>query len=177
MSKGSDTRVLGALIQGYLGACLNLNIVANRKISVMQSQIDVNEWYPLSTWVELQDTVLESYDHAEAILLRVGIEMMRAWYHFGPGKQLVESGVGFLHFQTGSNGYTSVVNGPTEIVGSFALESIDEEPGLALVHSTTPFDRNMECGVLVGGMLAPGDLDYVDVTNRNDPDRLEIEFH
>ena len=172
-----DTKVLGALIQGYLGACLNLNIVANRRISVAQAQIQVNEWYPLATWVELQDIVLESYEHAEAILLRVGIEMMQAWYHFGPGKQVVDSGVGFLEFQTGSNGFGSVIQGPPEAIGSFSLEQVDPATGLALVYSTTPFDRHMECGVLIGGMLAPGDLDYVDVTNKNDSDKLEIEFH
>ena len=175
--ENGDTRVLGALIQGYLGACLNLNVVANRRISVAQSQIEVNEWYPLSTWVELQDIVLESYEHAEAILLRVGVEMMQAWYHYGPGKQAVDSGVGFLEFQTGSNGIGSVVQGPQAVIGSFSLERVDQDTGVALVHSTTPFDRHMECGVLIGGMLAPGDLDYVDVTNTNDPDRLEIEFH
>ena len=172
-----ETKVLGALIQGYLGACLNLNIVANRRINVAQAQIQVNEWYPLSTWVELQDIVLESYEHADAILLRVGIEMMQAWYHFGPGKEIVSSGMGFLEFQTGGGGYSSVVDGASEDVGSFALEKVDEQTGLAVVHSTTPFDRNMECGVLIGGMLAPGDLDYVDVTNESDPDLLEIEFH
>ena len=38
-------QVHGALIQGYLGACMNLNIVAGRRISVLQSEIQVNEWY------------------------------------------------------------------------------------------------------------------------------------
>ena len=120
---------------------------------------------------------MESYKNADAILLRVGIEMMQAWYHFGPGQQLVDSGVGFLYFQTGSNGFASVVQGPAETIGSFSLEHIDEEAGHAVVHSTTPFDRTMECGVLIGGMSAIGDLDYVDVSNSRDRDRLEVEFH
>ena len=35
----------------------------------------------------------------------------------------------------------------------------------------------MECGVLIGGMLAPGDIDYVDVRNDEDSDHLIVEFH
>jgi hypothetical protein len=172
-----NAQVFGALVQGYLGTCLNLNVVAGRKVNAMQAQIKVNEWYPLEMWVELQDTVLQSYKNAEAILLRVGIEMMQAWYHYGPGRKLVSSGVGFLRYQTGSGGFESVLKGPREMIGSFSLEELDEEKGLAVVHSTTPFDRDMERGVLIGGMLAPGDLDYVDVVNAADRDRLEIEFH
>ena len=45
-----------------------------------------------------------------------------------------------------------------------------------MVRTTTPFNRKMECGVLVGGILAPGDVDYVDVTNE-DADHIVVEFH
>ncbi|MBN1409888.1 MAG: hypothetical protein JW969_03525 [Spirochaetales bacterium] len=172
-----ETKVFGALIQGYLGACLNLNIVAGKKIMDFQTQIQTTGWYPLSRWVELERTVLQSYKNANAILVRVGMEMMKAWYNFGPGKTLINRGSDFLHYQTGSGGYESVIKGPKKQVGSFELVKMDGRKGFATVHSTTPFNRNMECGVLIGGMLAPGDLDYVDVTNSKDPDTLEIEFH
>lgn len=172
-----ELQVLGALLQGYTQACLNLNIVAGSKVTGQLSDINITEWYPLSRWVELEKVVLQSYKTASPIMVRVGMEMMFAWYNFGPGKQLIKNGADFLHFQTGSQGYVSVVRGDINDVGNFELEFVYPYEGLARVHSTTPFNRSMECGVLIGGMLAPGDLDYVDVVNNRDADYLEIEFH
>ena len=169
--------VFGVLIQGYAQACLNLNIVAGKRATDFINNIDIMKWYPLEKWTELEKMVIASYKNYDPILLRVGIEMMNGWYHFGPGKDIIKRGVDFLHFQTGSQGYVSVVKGSKEEVGDFHLESIDEKKGKAVVYSTTPFNRKMECGVLIGGMLAPGDLDYVDVINDNNPDYLEVEFH
>ena len=92
------------------------------------------------------------------------MEMMLAWYNFGPGKDIIKKGVDFLYFQTGSQGYHSVVMGPEELVGNFDLVEIDEKNGKALIHSTDPFNKDLEKGVIIGGMSAPGDLDYIDVT-------------
>lgn len=65
--------------------------------------------------------------------------------------------------------YRSVVKGPPERVGDFALEALDRERGYARVRSSTPFPRAMERGVLAGGMRGPGDLAYVEVTNPTAP--------
>jgi hypothetical protein len=173
----NELKVFGALIMGYAQACLNLNIIAGRKVTDFISNIQPTEWYPLSQWAELEKIVLQSYRNADAILERVGMEMMMAWYHYGPGKNIIVKGSDFLYFQTGSEGYVSVVKGPAEMVGSFELTSIDKSGGKAVVTSTTPFNRKMECGVLIGGMKAPGDINYIDVTNAGNPDLLEIEFH
>jgi hypothetical protein len=175
--KEDALKVFGALIQGYAQACLNLNIVAGKQATETFTDIDVMNWYPLSKWTELEKMVVQSYEKANAIMVRVGIEMMTAWYNYGPGKELIKNGVDFLHYQTGSQGYESVVQGPRELVGAFELTSFEPEKGKALIQSTTPFNRKMECGVLIGGLSAPGDLDYVEVTNYNNPDYLEIEFH
>lgn len=172
-----ELKVLGALIQGYAQACLNLNVIAGTKIIEFTENINVGEWYPLEHWVALEKSVIQSYKNAKAILVRVGIEMMLAWYKFGPGQQFIKKGVDFLHYQTGSEGYVSVVQGTREKVGLFELVSLNEEEGTALIHSTTPFNRKMECGVIIGGMLAPGDLDYVDAVNYDDPNYIQIEFH
>ena len=172
-----ELKVQGALIQGYAQACLNLNIVAGVKIAKYTEKIDITKWYPLEYFIMLENTVIQSYKNANAILVRVGIEMMQAWYKYGPGKNIIKKGIDFLHFQTGSEGYVSVVQGPTQLVGAFHLKHINTATGKAFVHSTTPFNRKMECGVLIGGMSAPGDLDYVDAVNYNNPDMIEIEFH
>ena len=167
----------GALLQGYAQACLNLNIIAGTGAMESVSDINTTRWYPLSKWVEMERIVVQSYENSDPIMLRVGMEMMYAWYESGPGKTLIERGIDFLYFQTGSEGYVSGVKGAPKEVGSFELTAIDMENGSATVHSTTLFNRVMECGVLIGGMLAPGDLNYVDVSNRTHKDLLEIEFH
>ena len=156
---------------------MNLNIVAGRRAAALLSDLDVGRWYPLAKWFELERMVGDSYSNVEPIRLKLGIEMMTLWYHRGPGRSLIHSGAEFLHFQTGSNGIASVIRGPREAVGSFDLAEFDAARGRAVIHSTTPFDRKIECGVLIGGVLAPGDIDYVDVTNAGDPNRLVVEFH
>ena len=171
-------KVFGALIMGYAQACLNLNIIAGKKVTNFLSEIKPTEWYPLERWSELEKIVLQSYTNADAIMERVGIEMMLAWYNFGPGKDIINNGIDFLHFQTSSEGYASVVNGPAGEVGLFELKAVEPDEGKAVVQSTTPFNKKMECGVLIGGMKAPGDLDYIDAVNDNDnPYIIEIEFH
>jgi hypothetical protein len=172
-----ELRVFGATIQGFAQACINLNIVAGSKATELISDIDVNGWYPFERLREIERIVAESYENAAPILERVGAEMMLTWYNLGPGKGIISRGVDFLYFQTGSQGYASVVVGPEELVGSFDLEQIDEASGRALIHSTTPFNKNMERGVIIGGMSAPGDLDYIDVKNDEDEHYLRIEFY
>ncbi|MBN2532416.1 MAG: hypothetical protein JXB88_05965 [Spirochaetales bacterium] len=170
--------VFGALVMGYAQACLNLNIIAGKKVTNFLNEIQPTSWYPLSRWSELEKIVLQSYTNADAILTRVGMEMMFSWYNYGPGKGIINRGVDFLHFQTSSEGYASVIKGTSDQVGNFELKSINEDDGKAVVQSTTPFNRKMECGVLIGGMKAPGDLDYVDVVNNsNNSDIITIEFH
>lgn len=173
----STLDVFGVLIQGYAQACLNLNIVAGKKALDFIGNINPLEWYPLEKWVELEKIVIQSYKNVNPIMVRVGMEMMFAWYNYGPGKELIKKGEDFLHYQTGSQGFVSVIKGPKEQVGNFELVSINNKTGKATIYSTTPFNRKMECGVLIGGMLAPGDLDYVDVVNEKNVNYLEIEFH
>ena len=171
-----DMMVHGALMVGYAQACKNLNIVAGQRAMQFIDNLDMNAWYPLARWQELESIVVRSYKNFDPILVKVGIEMMTGWYHYGPGKGLIKNGPDFIHFQTGSGGFSSVVRGPKEQVGAFELQSFDAGRGKAVIHSTTPFNRKMECGVLIGGILAPGDVDYVDVTNE-DPNYLVVELH
>lgn len=173
----SGMLVHGSLMVGYAQACKNLNIVAGRAAHTFIDKLEINNWYPLEQWQELEHLVLRSYSRVEPILVRVGVEMMTGWYHFGPGRNLIKNGAAFLHFQTGSQGFTSVVQGSPEQIGTFDMDFYDRRRGRAVIHSTTPFNRWMERGVLIGGMSAPGDLDYVDVLVGDDPDLLHCEFH
>ena len=51
-----------------------------------------------------------------------------------------------------------------------------QKGGKALIHSATPFNKDLERGVIIGGMSAPADLDYVDVNNGEDEHYFKIEF-
>jgi len=168
--------VAGSTLQGFAQACINLNIVAGNKAENLLGEIKITDWYPFNKLREIERVVLEAYENAAPILERVGMEMMLGWYNYGPGKEIIKKGVDFLHFQTGSQGYASVVKGPEDLVGSFNLEFLDESNGEAKIHSTTPFNKDMERGVVIGGMSAPGDLDYVDASNDDDPHVFIIEF-
>lgn len=172
-----ELEVFGATIHGFAQACINLNIVAGTKASNLTRNIEVNRWYPFEHLKECERIVFKHYENPKPILEKVGAEMMFSWYSFGPGKEIIKRGVDFLHFQSGSEGYASVVRGPEEVVGNFNLMEIDEKEGKALIYSTTPFDKNLERGVIIGGMSAPGDLSYINVDNDEDVQRFRIEFH
>ena len=174
--KTTELIVFGATLQGFAQACINLNIVAGAKAENLMGEIEVTGWYPFEKLREIERVVIEAYENSSPILERVGMEMMLSWHNYGPGKEIVKNGVGFLHFQTGSQGYASVVKGPEKLVGSFNLEFLDEDGGKARIHSTTPFNKDLERGVIIGGMSAPGDLDYIDVKNKENPQIFEIEF-
>lgn len=178
-TEGSDRplRVFGALLTGYAQACINLNIVAGRKGSELLLDLEVNRWYAMERWRRFEQVVLASYEHAAPIMERVGMHMMFGWYHHGPGRSLIADGVDFLVFQTGNGGYASVVEGPASEVGAFTLLMNDRSRGRARVRSTTPFNREMERGVLIGGMKAPGDLDYIDVVYDAAEQTFDIEYH
>ena len=65
----------------------------------------------------------------------------------------------------------------TELLESLRTrEYLDEKEGKARIHSTTPFNKDQERGVIIGGMTAPGDLDYIDVKNEENSHIFEIEF-
>jgi hypothetical protein len=174
--KRKKLEVFGATILGFAKACKDLNIVAGSRAGELISDIEVNKWYPFKRLRDIESIVTETYKNAGSILEKAGAEMMLTWYNLGPGKEIIAGGVDFLKFQSGSQGYASVVKGPKDLVGSFELVEIDENKNEALIHSTTPFNKDLERGIIIGGMSAPGDLDYIDVNNNEDEHYFRIEF-
>jgi hypothetical protein len=168
--------VSGVFLLSFARACINLHVVAGEDLASITS-VDPMSWVPVDRFLAIMKMIETRYRDFEPIKERLGAEMMKIWFEHGPGKSIVKQGVDFLHHQTGSNGYHSVVRGPADRIGAFVLESVDAERGTARVRSTTPFDRTMERGVLLGGLGLAGDLAYVDVSNARDPSVFEIEFH
>jgi len=175
--KKQKLQVFGATILGFARACEDIKVIAGYKAGKLTSGVEINKWYPFKRLKDIEETVIKTYEKPGPILERAGIEMMLAWYNFGPGKQIINSGVDFLKFQSGSQGYSSIVKGPESLVGNFELVKIDANKGEALIHSTTPFNKNLERGIIIGGMSAPGDLDYIDVNNDEDEQYFKIEFY
>lgn len=136
---------------------------------------DPTKWYE-SEELDRLIQLFNRYSNPTSILERVGEELMRAWYREGPGRLLAPTAIDFLRFQAGSSGYRSVVQGPLSQTGDFALESLDEEAGLAVVHSTTIFDPHLELGVMRGGLDAAGDILYAEVTLEPDQEHYAIRF-
>jgi PAS domain S-box-containing protein len=176
MPDNKNLHVSGAILEGFLKTSIKLNIIAGTQAASIEN-IDPVQWYPLQSLLDLQQVVQDNYKQTGPIFEKIGQAMVTNWYHLGPGKGLISTGADFLHFQSGSNGYRSVVKGPEDFVGNFSLIEINETQGLAKIHSTTPFNKDLEKGIILGGMSAPGDLDYIHVSNREDQNHFVIRFH
>lgn len=176
MNKMNNVEVFGSLILGYSEACKNLHIIACGHALKLMKDIKFNGWYPLNTFLELEKIITTNYYDPRPIMEKIGFNMMSNWYHNGPGKNIIKTGVDFINFQTGSQGYRNVVKGSPLIIGDFKLESINENRGIAIVKSTTPFNRDMERGVLYGGISAPDDIGHLVIKNDEDIDTFKIKF-
>ncbi len=174
MSK-STIEVTGAMILSFLNALVNLKIYAGEKLADDFELYKPDKWYPLIKFQELFGIIDRNFENPVPIKEQLGVESMNIWYNQGPGKDIIKRSVDFLHFQTSSEGYYSVIRGDGR--GDFVLESIDEKKGKAVIVSSTPFSRDMERGVLLGGINLMEDLNYVDVNNNEDSNRFIIEFH
>jgi diguanylate cyclase (GGDEF)-like protein len=165
--------VHGTVLFGFIQACKNLHIIAPCEI---EDDIRAEGWYPLDRLCQFQNVVRSHFQDASVILERAGIEFARMWFGSEGGRDRVHSGLDFLALQARSEGYSRVVRGGTEQVGRFELVHLDEAAGVAVVESSSPFSRDFERGVIIGGMLAPGDLWHVQVDNFDDPHRFVIGF-
>jgi hypothetical protein len=175
-SPHNSVEVLGAIIQGFLHACIDLNLDLDLEAVVPIGVIEADHWYPLRLLTDLEQAVTAKYQGADGVLEKIGASMMHAWYHAGPGQEIITRGVEFLFFQSTSQGYRSVVKGPEKLLGSFTLVGFDEHTGTALIRSTTPFNKDMERGIIIGGMSSPRDLRSIKVNNRRDPNVFFVEF-
>jgi hypothetical protein len=169
--------MFGATLASFAQACVNLKILAGPESEEIFQGYVFNEWYPVERYVRMYRFIETKFKDPDPIKEKVGAEMMKIWYHFGPGKTIIHKGVDFMRFQTGSEGYLSVVRGDPAKIGRFTLLKLDEAAGRATIESTTPYDKTLERGILWGGLGLCGDLSYIDVNNSRDPRIYEIEFH
>lgn len=177
MEDRANVWVRGTLCLAVGQACINLNFFIDEPTKALLAQIHPEEWCPLSTYRNLLDVVAKRYVDPAPIIEQIGVEMVRIWSQNGIDRTRIRNGIDFLYFQTSSEAYYTMVKGSPEIIGDFVLVDIDERQGTAVVRSTTPFDRNMERGILRGGIGFAGDFTYIDVDNSADSHTFLIEFH
>ncbi len=175
MKNSDKTQILGALLLSSGQACINFKFLVAEETNFLE-KIRAEEWYPLEEFLTFLNSVREKYSDPAPILEQIGIEMMNLWYSQGPGKQIIKRGIDFLHFQTSSEGYYSVIRGNPDQIGDFSLLSLDEKKGTAIVQSTTPFSKDMERGVLMGGLGTTKDLLYINVDNSENENIFLIQF-
>jgi len=175
MKNLDKTQVLGALFLSFGQACINYKFLIAEETYFLE-QIRADEWYPLNSFNAILNKIKTKFTDPAPILEQIGIDMMNLWYSQGPGKHIIKRGIDFLHFQTSSEGYYSVIRGEPDQIGEFSLLSLDEENGTAIVRSTTHFNRDMERGVLIGGLGTAKDLIYIHVNNSENEDLFQIRF-
>ena len=177
MEAQEPVRVRGALCLAVAQACVNLNFWIDEALQERLAQISPVDWCPLSLYRGLVDVVTNRYPDPAPIREQIGVEVIRFWYQSAADKSKIRNGVDFLHYQTSSEGYYSVVDGSSELIGDFALRAIDPEAGTAVVYSTTPFYKDLERGILRGGLEIGGQFVYIDVDNSADERIYQLEFH
>ncbi|MCG8569587.1 MAG: GGDEF domain-containing protein [Spirochaetes bacterium] len=161
--------VQGSLLNGIVTAFRKINIISVREAKDIVNNIDSNLWYPLDHFFRLFRQLTKGRKEISPLLYKAGINFIEDWYFNGPGRNLIFKAVDYLKFQDKSSGYYSVVRGKPKDIGSIHIEKLDEKAGYAVIKAITPFPREYEMGVFYGGLMAPGDLEWVDVFSDEKP--------
>lgn len=168
--------VQGAVLIGFIETCIRLHILTPGEQRDWAGDIQQDGWYPLVRLVELQRRIASKFEDADIVLEKAGIEFIKKWIASMGNKRFIRSGLDFLLLQCDSWGYRRLVRNAGREVGYFELTNLDLLRGAARIASATPLNRSFEKGVIIGGMLATGDLCYVRVDNGADADCFEVDF-
>lgn len=171
-----NTKVHGSMLLCFAHACKNHQITLGHELEKFASPDVLGSWFDLSDYKNLCNKVSTIYTNPTPVLEKIGEEMMKIWFQ-AAGKNLIKSGVDFIKLQTSSDGYKQVVQGPSDEIGYFSLKSIDEKKGIATVESKTPLNREVERGVLRGGINLFNEYSYISVNSGETQDIMNIEFH
>gem|GEM_PF-2572658 len=125
--------------------------------------IDPMAWYPYAALIRTLEQMASTLP-SQNILFFAGINFLRIWYEQGPGKEMIHSGLDWLHANDQSGGYNSVVRGGSpEEIGWCLLQSIDIDQGIAIYDNVAPLPADYVRGVFYGGCILFNDMEYVDV--------------
>jgi diguanylate cyclase (GGDEF)-like protein len=168
--------IQGAALLGIAAACATLHLFPPSELHVLTGHPDPASWYPLERLAHIEQAIADKFAGAAIILEKTGGEFIKHCLAAECAGPPLGSGIDFLRRQRGAKGYGQIVRGNARAVGRFELAELDLAQGRALIVSSTPFNRDFERGLIIAGMLAPGDIAYAKVDNSRDPNRFEIEF-
>ena len=97
-----NIEIHGSLFRSFIHAGESLRLILHGEVMDFES-FETKKWYPLEKFQKLLKAASEYKNH-NCILEQIGSEMMRGWYHHGPGKNVISTGIDFLYFQGSSGG-------------------------------------------------------------------------
>ena len=162
--------VSGSFLVGLVQSFGNLAIMPLGGNAVQLEQLSPDNWYPLTLFIDILHEIERTLPSFNTLFFRAGMNFLQIWYEHGPGKNMIHSGLEWLHANDISGGYNSVVRGgaPDEI-GWCLLRSIDEKAGIAIYENVTPLSLDYVKGVFYGGCVLFDDMDYVTVNGTCEP--------
>ncbi len=174
--------IMGVVLAGLIRSFRNIYVISGQSADRLAARIKSTEWYPVKRFYELLELLTAGDGDRASVLPRAGMEFIQEWYVENHGSDFIKNSTDFLKFQAASAGYRSVVRGDPRDVGAVDISDLDESQGKAVVVSTSPFPAEFEKGIFYGGMLYPGDLEYVSVRIDQDdaaqgsPKTITIQF-
>lgn len=162
--------VAGSFLLGLVQSFYNLSIMPQGGLALDIKHVSPEEWYPYATLIDALRSIEKTFASSEHLFFRAGINFLRIWYEYGPGKTMIHSSLDWLHANDASGGYNSVVRGGSkDEIGWCLLHSIDEERGIAIYENVMPLSLEFVKGVFYGGCILFNDMEYVDVSGVSEP--------
>lgn len=156
--------VSGAFLLGIYESFCQVNCLMLDEKYFEIADISAEKWYPYSMIIEQLELIENKNNISENIYFQAGINFLRNWYEFGPGKTMIFSGLDWLKSNINSAGYNSVVRGGTpEEIGWCRCQFLDETAGIAVYEDVTPFHPEFAKGLFYGGCILFDDMDYISV--------------
>ena len=171
-----EPQVRGVVFLAFTEALHNLHLLADEDMQRFIQDVHYNGWYPFAKQQQVFDLIEARYPLSGPIMEKVGMGFINTIYSFQEWRHLFDTGIGFLKTNEASKLYYNFVQGHPQDIGSFTLIDLRAAEGKAVLHSTTPFSKDMERGILLRGLQLTRSFDYIDVDNAQDERIYHIEF-
>ena len=164
--------ISGAFLVGVFYAFSDNNLIPEDAFPFNVNEISPQEWYPFDYFFKTLEVVEKEIPDADNIMFWAGVNFLNIWYHHGPGKELISSGLDWIYANSESGGYNSVARGgsPDEI-GWCRITDIDVEKGYVIYENFSPFHSDFLRGLFYAGCILFDDMEYVTVETIANPQK------
>jgi hypothetical protein len=168
-------QLLGTHFLAFRHVAATLHGVFDAHLERFLQDVHYNAWYPVTVMQHLCQR-LAAYANAGLIFEQIGVELAQIISGYDEWQPFFRTGGDFLHAHGQSQLYYHFVSGPADQIGALSLVQVNDQEGRAVVHSTTPFNRDLERGLLLGGLRLSNSFDYVTVDNSADANTFQMRF-